>query len=194
MTSEIKFNTSEGGNGIDTLQFRHDDTNISKLSFSSSGDMAFHTVDSGNNALFLKSNGNVGIGTNAPTTKFHVAGDAKIESLTVTSVTNTSDRRLKVNIKALEKHTIEDLRPVQYNWKKIKGRVVPDNRCYGFIAQELKSIYPNMIKKNERGLLSVDYIQLIPVSIRNIQILEERIDELTREIGELRLKLEANNV
>ena len=51
-----------------------------------------------------------------------------------------------------------------------------------------------MIKKNERGLLSVDYIQLIPVSIRNIQILERRIDELTKEIGELRLKIEAKNI
>ena len=50
-----------------------------------------------------------------------------------------------------------------------------------------------MIKVNERGLLSVDYIQLIPVSIRNIQILEGRINELTREIEELRLKLEAKN-
>tara|TARA_B100000131_G_scaffold301893_1_gene324511 strand:- start:662 stop:1246 length:585 start_codon:yes stop_codon:yes gene_type:complete len=194
MTSELKFNTAQGGNGVDTLQFKYDDTNISKLTFSSSGDIAFHTVNSGNNALFLKSNGNVGIGTTNPTAKFHVSGDAKIESLTVTSVTNTSDRRLKVNIKALEKHTIEDLRPVEYNWRKIKGKVVPDNRCYGFIAQELRTIYPNMIKTNERGLLSVDYIQLIPVSIRNIQILEGRIDELTREIAELRLKIEAKNI
>ena len=61
---------------------------------------------------------------------------------------------------------------VQFN---ITGEKNKDGAiCFGFIAQEIEKIYPNIIKRNKRGLYSVDYIQMIPVSVKNIQLQEKK--------------------
>ena len=185
-----------GESGVDTIQYKYgtdagSEEDKSKIVFSSNGNITFHTNTAGNNnALFLKNDGNVGIGTTTPTEKLHVVGNAKMNSLTVTEVTNTSDRRLKTNIKAIDEFNLDDLRPVKYNWRKRKGVVRTDKECFGFIAQELDKIYPNVVKRNKRGLLSVDYIQLIPISIKNIQILEKRIQLLNETVEGLKSKID----
>ncbi len=185
-----------GESGVDTIQYKYggsagSEEDKSKIVFSSNGNITFHTNTAGNNnALFLKNDGNVGIGTTTPTEKLHVVGNAKMNSLTVTEVTNTSDRRLKTNIKAIDEFNLDDLRPVKYNWRKRKGVVRTDKECFGFIAQELDKIYPNVVKRSKRGLLSVDYIQLIPISIKNIQILEKRIQLLNETVEGLKSKID----
>ena len=185
MSHNIKFKKNTGEEGIRTIQHIYNDAEKSNIEFQSNGDIAFNT-QSASNAMYVKNNGYVGIGTSNPQYKLHVNGEAKINNLTVTSVTTTSDRRLKVNIKDLEKYEIEGVHPVQYNWKKNRSGPM----CYGFIAQEIEKIYPNMIKRNKRGLYSVDYIQMIPVSVKNIQLQEKKIRELEARI----IKLEGGEI
>ena len=52
---------------------------------------------------------------------------------------------------------------------------------YGFIAQELKNEYPNLVYENEQGDLSINYIEMIPLLVQSIQ-------ELTVEINRLKSK------
>jgi hypothetical protein len=59
----------------------------------------------------------------------------------------------------------------------------------GFIAQELKEVFPEVVSEDKEGLLSVDYIGLIPVIVEGIkeqqQIIEaqeERINALEKAI------------
>ncbi|MCS2957195.1 hypothetical protein NXX53_08560 [Bacteroides salyersiae] len=40
---------------------------------------------------------------------------------------------------------------------------------YGFIAQELKNEYPNLVYENEQGDLSINYIEMIPLLVQSIQ-------------------------
>lgn len=198
MSHLIRFENTEINNesGVDTIQYQYGnsvgtETDKSRIVFGSNGSITFHTNSNGdNNALFLKNDGNVGIGTTTPTAKLHVVGDAKMDVLTVTTVTNTSDRRLKINIKNLDNFNLEKLRPVKYNWKKIKGHVFTEKKNYGFIAQEMRKIYPNIVKRNKRGILSIDYVQLIPISIKNIQILEKQIQKLNDTVEGLKTKID----
>lgn len=49
---------------------------------------------------------------------------------------------------------------------------------FGVSAQELKEIYPNLVVEGQDGYLAVNYVELVPVLIRSIQELNERIKDL----------------
>ena len=95
------------------------------------------------------------------------------------SITNPSDMKLKENIVRLSdenKNNIRQLQPVEYNYKS------DDNKRthFGFIAQEMEKIYPNLVKENCRGK-TVNYIELIPLLIDKINSLETEVFELKEQ-------------
>ncbi len=49
---------------------------------------------------------------------------------------------------------------------------------YGFIAQELRDIYPELVFEDSEGYLSVDYIGMIPVLVEAIKEQQKQIDAL----------------
>ena len=104
---------------------------------------------------------------------------ADIFTDTITSavqVTN-SDRNLKENIEDLKdnENKILDVRPVSFNWKKSFSK--NDTLQYGFIAQEIQTLFPNLVNKNEDGTLAVNYIGIIPLLIEHIKKLYKLLDE-----------------
>jgi len=129
--------------------------------------------------------GLVGIGINTPSEKLHVVGNI-LASGTITP----SDRRLKSNINSLydSLDKVLRLRPVSYNkaWE-IGGEV--QNSEFGFIAQELKEIFPNeeVVKtpKNEDDILSVNYTSLIAVLTKAIQEQQEQIEYLKSQMKKI---------
>ena len=187
----LKSTVVSGETGIDTVQHAYNSgsgfADKAKITFTSSGDIAFRTPSSSNSAkMFITDAGNVGIGTTNPSVKFHVNGSARFDNLQTQSLTTTSDRRKKTNIEILKSFDLDKLRPVQYKWKR-----EPDGkRCFGFIAQEIEMIYPNIIRKDERGFYSMDYLQLIPVSIKNLQIQDNCIKELREDIEFMKKELQ----
>ncbi len=100
----------------------------------------------------------------------------------------TSDRRLKQNIEdlnnALEK--VMQIRPRTYEFK-----AAPGNKEDGFIAQELKMIYPTVVSGEEDGNVNdepmmVDYSKLTPLLTKAIQEQQEIIEKQNQEIEELK--------
>jgi hypothetical protein len=100
----------------------------------------------------------------------------------------TSDRRLKTNIDdfggALE--MVNNLRPRQYAYK-----VNPERMEYGFIAQELQLILPQIVSGSEEGDVNtnpmmVDYSRLTPILTKAIQEQQKIIDSQKAEIDELK--------
>ncbi|MBO4871194.1 MAG: tail fiber domain-containing protein, partial [Muribaculaceae bacterium] len=59
------------------------------------------------------------------------------------------------------------------------AKVAQGKRQYGFIAQELKEVLPNLVYTDKNGYMSVDYIGLIP-------ILVNAVNELSAELAELK--------
>ena len=68
---------------------------------------------------------------------------------------------------------VKDDQIVDYSLRQ-KNNKQNNEKSFGFIAQEVKEIFPNMVKENE-GLLSMDYIQIIPLCVKTIQTQKTKI-------------------
>ena len=86
-----------------------------------------------------------------------------------------SDRNLKTNIEAIQS-PIEKIRTIQGVRYQLKGS---DQTEFGFIAQDLQLIYPEMVRDDSQsGYLRVDYRSMIPVLLEAIKEQQTRIDML----------------
>lgn len=52
---------------------------------------------------------------------------------------------------------------------------------YGFVAQELQQVYPDLVYENAQGELSINYIEMVPLLVQSIQELTAEIQELKSE-------------
>ena len=103
-----------------------------------------------------------------------------------------SDRRLKNNIIELDSSSISKylkLRPVTFFWNQDKQR---DNKLqYGFIAQEIESIFPEMVNTgtDEMQTKSVNYQALHALSLKVIQNQQAEIELLKKKQIEFEARL-----
>jgi hypothetical protein len=61
----------------------------------------------------------------------------------------------------------------------------------GFVAQELRKVFPELVSEDKEGMLSVDYIGLIPVIVESIKEQQQIIDAQSEKIKELEKSMEA---
>jgi len=55
-------------------------------------------------------------------------------------------------------------------------------RKYGFVAQELQEVFPDLVYTLQDGTLGVDYTGLIPVMIQAIQEQRKELEALRKRI------------
>ena len=73
--------------------------------------------------------------------------------------------------------------PVSYNWKTEPGT----NNKIGLIAQEVKKLIPEVVIGDEtKETLGMNYGELVPVLINAIKELKGQVDDLKKEINELK--------
>ncbi len=156
-----------------------------------------------NNLMIIRGNGNVGIGTTGPSSKLHVAGDARITSgsLGVGVAPNatdgridasndivafsSSDLRLKENIKPIENalEKVKSLTGVEFDWKpELKHAHGYEGHDTGVIAQEVQEVMPTAIRTNDTGYLAVRYEKLIGLLIEGMKEQQLQIDELKSKL------------
>ena len=100
------------------------------------------------------------------------------------ALTETSARRFKDNIKTLDKQisNISKLNPVTFDWKK-------DGKSdIGFIAEEVKEVYPNLVSEENGEIKGVQYTKLTAILVKALQDQQKQIDELKEEIFILKKK------
>jgi hypothetical protein len=87
----------------------------------------------------------------------------------------TSDARLKTNIIDAPLGNIDDVKVRSFEWKSDGSHVE-----YGFIAQELVEAAPYAVHQpqNPEEMMAVDYSKLVPMMIKEIQDLKQRIKTL----------------
>ena len=91
-----------------------------------------------------------------------------------------SDNRIKKNIKNLNNsiNIINYLEPKSFNILNNKD----NNKRYGFIAQDLEKIYPELVKDSEKGYRKVNYMELIPLIVSKMKNMQNEIDELKKQL------------
>ena len=95
-----------------------------------------------------------------------------------------SDERYKENIEPVGDmlDVLKSLEPVTYNLKRRSKSPsqmdTDDSERYGFLAQNVKDVFPELVFTDRRGYMSVDYIGLIPILVQSINELQARINEL----------------
>jgi len=90
-----------------------------------------------------------------------------------------SDRRKKKNIKynPVSSDKLDNINVVSFEYK---GET--ENHI-GFIAQEIEELYPQLIKKDENGYLSVKYLEMIPLLIDYNKNLKKKIIDIEEKIN-----------
>ena len=108
-------------------------------------------------------------------------GNTKVVgTLTATTVTTTSDYRLKQNIAELTNanNLLLQLTPISYRFKDDANRLYPKgsqeltNTHYGLVAQEVQKILPNIVYEGQDGYLSINYTELVPLLIQSVKELK----------------------
>jgi|LakMenEpi03Aug12_release.lakeMendotaPanAssembly.Ray.scaffolds.fasta_scaffold191874_2 hypothetical protein len=100
------------------------------------------------------------------------------------SIYNPSDIILKKNIEPISSEKItsfNNLEPVQYSFKNDNKNKVH----YGFIAQDVEKIYPELVKNSEMGYKTINYIELIPFLVQKLNDNAKEIELLKFKIQEL---------
>ncbi|HAO33197.1 MAG TPA: tail fiber domain-containing protein [Candidatus Competibacter sp.] len=103
------------------------------------------------------------------------AGNRAVYSDPSGALTNSaSDRRLKREIAPSPYGLAEVLRlePVSFRWKDAR---MGGQREIGLIAQDVREIVPEVVGRNADGMQSLDYAKLVPVLVRAIKELNERL-------------------
>lgn len=105
----------------------------------------------------------------------------------------TSDRRLKKNIKpltgALDKVLALSGVSYQLNNQAEPEWNMSENKTFGFIAQDIQPVLPELVYKLDNGYLAVNYDGIIPVLTEAIKEQQTIIDGQQQQIDELNERL-----
>lgn len=144
-------------------------------------------------AMTILQNGDIGIGTSNPSCKLEVNGNACITG----SLSVSSDERFKKNIERVEDpiSLLKGLNGMtyEYNQSAFPDKEFTKGKTIGFIAQDFEKDLPELIRKDNEGYYSVNYLGVIPILVEamkqvNSENEDLRVmnDNLANEMAELK--------
>lgn len=101
-----------------------------------------------------------------------------------------SDRRLKKDFSKLHNSftKLNSLQGYNYFWKdSTKGQSLQT----GLIAQEVEEIFPELVKTDEKGMKSVNYIGLVPHLIESVKEQSSEISALKEDLQEMKTAMDS---
>jgi hypothetical protein len=130
------------------------------------------------NAIWVYKKPSSGVKVQTPadsTTTIYIKQNLQIDG----SIFNTSDRLLKDNIKDIsyeKNQNIFNLNPCEFSFKTDINKTIH----YGFIAQEVEKLYPELVKDSDLGYKTVNYIEMVPLILLKMKDMQKEIDELKK--------------
>lgn len=136
--------------------------------------------------MTVTNDGRIGMGTTNPGIfKLYVAGEA-FSTVNWTG----SDKRYKKEVEnipsALQKVKALDGVTYQFKQKEINNidfKKASPSKHYGFIAQDLEKVLPELVKKDDAGYYAVNYDGLVPVLVEAIKDLNEKVVDLETKLN-----------
>ena len=108
------------------------------------------------------------------------------------SIINSSDERLKTNILPFTSSVLPELGRlgiVSYAWKETGKQVKA-----GFTAQNMQSVFPELVEANDAGILGIKTLELMPYVIKGVQELSSKAEDLQEQIKKVRCQQEGNTI
>ena len=108
------------------------------------------------------------------------------------SIINSSDERLKTNILPFTRSLLPELRRlgiVSYAWKETGKQVKA-----GFTAQNMQSVFPELVEANDAGILGIKTLELMPYVIKGVQELSSKAEDLQEQIKKVRCQQEGDTI
>lgn len=99
--------------------------------------------------------------------------------LNATVFNSTSDRNAKDNIKPIENalQTVKQIQGVSFTWKDTGAK------SYGYIAQDIEEIVPEVVSTDAEGRKSVNYDATIAILLEAVKTLSAKVEELESKIS-----------
>lgn len=93
------------------------------------------------------------------------------------NITSSSDARLKTNVRDLENPLalVKAFRPVRFD---MYGKA-----DIGFVAQEMQQVLPEVVVRDAKGFMSIDYGRLTAVLAGAVQNLDARLNRIEAALG-----------
>ena len=112
----------------------------------------------------------------------YIPGDLFVDG----SIVNPSDINLKDNIVEISSELTDNLinlKPVQYTYKSDNALKEDKQIHYGFIAQELETVFPELVVtkpdiSNSDQIKAINYLEIIPLLVGKLQKMQTEIDNL----------------
>lgn len=156
---------------LDTLVFEHTDANGNP---DSNGGAFIFNGNPGQNVTLASG---IAMQTGAPTSNNHlmtrVASDSRYA--------RSSDRELKENITEYTADALavlSKLKTVGFQYKEgTKSKLHQTHTDhFGFIAQDVVAVIPELVYEDEAKHLGLDYLELIPMLVKAVQQLNEKLE------------------
>jgi hypothetical protein len=106
------------------------------------------------------------------------------------TLTQSSDVRLKKNIAPISSSLSRLLHLTGYNYQWANS-AWDNSMQIGLLAQEVQTQFPELVKKDEKGFLSVNYSGVVPVLVNAIKEQQDMIDKQQQLIEKLEERLTA---
>lgn len=96
------------------------------------------------------------------------------------AIINPSDETVKTNIKEIQNNRFDDItKLIPKSYQYISDEEKKEH--FGLIAQQVENVYPELVTKcldNDNEIMGINYIELIPLLIGKIKLMEQEIQQL----------------
>ena len=117
---------------------------------------------------------------------FEVFGSGVVKANNI-ALTSDANEKEQINELGSQIDKVKKLKAVSYKWKDKADK--GDKTNFGLLAQDLETVYPDMVFRGDSGQLGIFYIELIPVLIEAMQEQQAVIEQQAKQLIDIEQRL-----
>lgn len=112
-----------------------------------------------------------------------------------TGTYSSSDKRFKKNIEGIKSinSNLFKIQSYSYDFRQneFKERNFDDKHHFGFLAQEVQEVFPDLVKQDGQGYYAINYSEFIPLLLQSLKEEDQKVKDLEVRIADLESKIGA---